>query len=232
MKKVWKYVGIVAAVAILGLVTVGAVAFAQGPVGDSDQPFNFVERFRQTVAAILGISVEEYDSAVEQAQEQVLTDAVTEGWLTQEQAERMRQRVEQAPGAMPWGMGRGFGGPARGMVGCGTSLVSVAADELGMSQSDLFSRLREGKSIADVANEQGVDPQAIADAYLAQLAENLNQAVEEGHMTQKQADWMLEQAQGQVLDQINGAWENFGRGGLRGGHGGGRFWGFPNEDES
>lgn len=225
MKKLGKFVGIAAAVVVLGLVAVGAVAFAQGPEGESDGSFNYYERFRQTLAGILGISVEEYDSAVEQAQGQVLDEAVTEGWLTQDQADRMRDRMEQAPGMGPWGM-KGGGRHGRGMEGWGTNLVSIAAEELGMDQADLVAELQAGRSIADVASEKGVDPQAIADAYLAQLGERLSQAVENGRITQDQADSMLEQAREHVTDQLNGTWEGCGP---RGFHG---MRGTPPEPES
>ncbi len=232
MRKIWKIVGIVALVAVLGVVAVGAVAFAQTAGEGSDGPFNFVERFRQNLAGILGISVEEYDNAVVQARDQTLDQALSEGWLTQDQADRMRERVSQAPGGMPWGMGRGFGKFGRGMGGWGVNLVSVAAEKLGMAEADLLTALRDGKSIADVANEKGVDPQGIADAYLAQLTDNLNQAVQDGQITQKQADYMLEQAQEQVLDQINGTWGDCGPGGFWGGRHGGHFPDFPAGDDS
>ena len=66
---------------------------------------------------------------------------------------------------------------------------------------------KDGKSIADVAEEKGVDPQDIIDTYLAELGETLKQAVEDGKMTQNQADWMLEQATETAPDQLNNTWE-------------------------
>lgn len=219
MKKHWKVVGVAALVALLGLAVVGTAVFAQEPDDGSGAGLDFHERFRQTLAGILGISVEEYDSAVEQAQGQVLDEAVAEGWLTQDQADRMREHMGRAPGIGPRGMiDRGLGGHGRGMGRWGTNLVSVAADVLGMTQDDLLAELQGGKSIADVANERGVDPQAIADAYLAQFSVDLNQAVEEGRITQKQADWMLEQAETQVTDQLDSTWAAFGPRGFPGGH--------------
>jgi polyhydroxyalkanoate synthesis regulator phasin len=209
-------------VAILGVAAIGVVAYAQDD-GDG-YPFDFATKFKEALAGILGISVDEYDAAVEQAQGQVVDEALAEGWLTEDQAEMLRWRMEQAPEAGMWGMGKGFRGHGPGMDFRGNELVSIAADELGMSLTDLLTELQGGKSIADVAAEKGVDTQAIIDAYVAQLQEDLDAAVAEGRMTQTQADSMLEQARERATDQLDNTWE----GGLRGPGGrGGRHDGFP-----
>ena len=229
MKKIWKFVGLGGLVVAVVLGTMAAVALAQGPTaGENQGPFNLYERFRQALAGILGISVEEYDNAVAQARDQVLNEAVTEGWLTQDQADWMRLRMEQAPGPM-WGMGRGFGrhGWGRFGMGWGADLLSIAAKQLGMSVYDLGKALQEGKSIADVAREKGVDPQTIVDAYVAKVSESLKQAVENGRLTQKMADAMLEQARTQATNQINTTWNYYPCPGRFGGRWGGPFWGNP-----
>lgn len=214
MRKLWKIVGIASLVAILGLVSLGAVVYAQDD--GSGGPFDFNGRFREAIAGILGISVDEYDAAVEQAQGQVVDEALEEGWLTEEQAEMLRWRLQQDSefgqrGMMP----KDFGGLARGHMRGGNSLISIAADQLDMSLTDLLTELQDGKSIADVASEKGVDIQDIADAYMAELKETLDGAVEDGRITQKQADWQLEQAEERVNDQLNSTWEDGSWGGRR-----------------
>ena len=211
MKKFWKIAGIATLVAVLGAVSLGAVAYAQDD--GSGGPFDFGGRFREAVASILGISVEEYDAAVEQAREQVVGEALDEGWLTEEQAERMQERFEQGPGGR---MGGGFMKAPRGFMGRGgSSLIGVAAEALDMSFEDLHAELQDGKSIAEVAEAQGVDTQDIIDTYLAQLEENLTQAVEDGKITQNQADWMLEQATENAPEQLENAFEGRFPGGKR-----------------
>jgi polyhydroxyalkanoate synthesis regulator phasin len=215
-------------VVVLGVVVFGAAVLAQDEDGT---PFDFHARFREAVAKALGVTVDEYDAAVKQAHEQVINEAVTEGKLTEEQAEWMRERMEQAPGTWSWGKGsrgwrgpgawgheEGFRAPRGGFMGRGVaSPISVAAEELGMTASDLVTELRAGKSIADVAQEKGVDVQKITDAYLAQLGEQLSQAVEAGRLTQEQADSMLEQAKERVPEMLNGTWEGRGPGRFPGG---------------
>ena len=221
MQRIWKVAGIATIVAILGVAVLGAAAYAQD---DEGSPFDFGARFREAVAKTLGISVDEYDAAVKEAHEQVLDEAVSEGKLTEEQAERMRERMEQAPGA--WGRGKGFKAPhgqgcraPRGGFGgrMGGAPIGLAAETLGMTAEDLMAEIQAGKSIAEVAEKQGVDVQKIVDAYMEQLEERLAQAVENGRITQEQADSMLEKAEERALEMLNNTWEGRGPGRFPGG---------------
>jgi hypothetical protein len=221
MKRIWKMVGIATLVGILGVAAVGAVAYAQDD--GEGFPFDFAGKFKAALVDILGVSEEQYDTAVEQARGQVVDEALTEGWLTEEQAEMLQWRWEQAPDAGLRGMGRGFAKPGPGMFGRGENLHSIAADELGLSLTELLTELQEGKSIADVAGEKGVDTQVIIDAYVAQIQEDLDEAVADGRITQKQADYQLEQVKQRVTDQLENTWS----GDFRGGRHGGGMRGFP-----
>jgi hypothetical protein len=199
VKGFWKALIIAAIVVVVGILVVGAVAFAQDTEDGAEWPFNLRERMHEAVASILGVSPEAYEGAIDTARDQVLDEAVSEGLLTQEQAERMQERVEQGFG--PGMMGGSFGsrGGRHGAWGGGgftggseNSLMVVAAEELGLTTQELWDQLQDGSSIADVANAQGVDPQTIADEFVSQRAEILSQAVAEGRITQERADWMLE----------------------------------------
>jgi hypothetical protein len=119
-----------------------------------------------------------------------------------------------------WG-GRGCGGLR------GTSLLSIAADKLDMSLDDLIEEFKQGKSISDVAKEKGVDPQTIADEYLAKYKEKLDEAVKDERITQKQADLMLNQMKEAVAEQLDAACGGCWAGGFMGRGGRGRFGGFP-----
>jgi len=238
MKKAWKYVGIAALVVVLAVGSMTVIAYAQDPAGEADGPFDFFGRFRQNLAGILGLSVEQYDSAVVQARDQTLDEAVAEGWLTQDQADQIRERIEETPDGTPWGLEPGLGKHGRDMMGDWdlkgerTRLLTIAAEQLGMTEDDLQAALRDEQTLLDLAQEKGVDVQTIVDAYIAQLTEKLDQAVADGEMTQNQADWMLAQAQEQVVERINGTWEKLGPGSSPHGHRGGRPGGpdHPRED--
>jgi transposase len=91
------------------------------------------------------------------------------------------------------GFGRGGFGWARGGM---WTMFDTAAEALGLTPEELFADLREGKSPAEIAEEQGVDVEALYDAMNAARGEAmqqaLQQAVEDGRITQEQADQMLE----------------------------------------
>jgi hypothetical protein len=237
MSKFWKIAGIATLVAVLGVAAVGAVAFAQDAEDGSGWPFNFRERMHEAIAGVLGISVEEYDAAIETAQEQVIGEAVAEGWLTEEQAEQMRERAAEGfgpgkrggkfggPGMMPGGPGGKFGGGRGGfMGGPDNGFIPLVAEAFDMTPEDLLAELQEGKTIAALAEEKGVDTQPIIDSHLAQVEENLAEAVADGKLTQERADWMLEQAETHITDMLNQTWEDCGPGGRPGGF---RRGGFP-----
>jgi len=89
------------------------------------------------------------------------------------------------------------GGPGFGFWGGGPSVVfDAAAEALGLTPEQLFSELRAGNSLADIAEAQGVDLQAVYDAMNATRVEAMKtaiqQAVEDGRLTQAQADWILQ----------------------------------------
>jgi len=197
-------------VAIVGVAALAAVVVAQAPDDTDTSPFaDWRQEMHEAIARALGVSVDEYDAAVEQARDEVLDEAVQAGDLTQEQAERMRERAEQGwgPGLMggPGMMGgRGrMGGPGM-MAGIESSLVGIAAEQLGLTVAELRIELASGKSIADVAGEQGVSTQAIVDAFLAERQEWLSQAVEDGRLTQEQADTMMAHMAERVQDHVEG----------------------------
>ena len=204
MRKTLVIVGIAALVAVLGVATLGVVAFAQASEEGSVFPFDFQAKFHQAVADILGISVEKYDSAVEEAQQQVLDEALGEGWLTQEQADRMQDRFDQgfAPGIAPRSgkLGMPGGSPRRGgfMSRAEGDPLSAATEALDMTVEDLRTQLQDGKTIAELAEAKGVDTQPIVDACVATISERLDRAVENGRLTEKQAEWMLEQTRTRI----------------------------------
>ena len=201
MRKFWKIMGVAAVVAILGAIAVVGVVAAQEPTdGWQAWASSFPQQMKGAVASALGISVEEYDAALGTAREQLLEQAVTEGHLTQEQADRMRERADQGLGFGPGMRGRGAWGPGKGWADSESSPVAVAADALDMTADELSAELKDGKSIADVANERGVDPQTIADSILAGLKDRLAQAVADGKITQEQADQMLSRMEERALD--------------------------------
>ena len=81
--------------------------------------------------------------------------------------------------------------------------LRVIAEALGISQQDLIAELRTGKTVADIAQEQGVDLATVVDALVAPEAQRLQRAVEKGRLTQAQADALLALARIRVEDRLH-----------------------------
>jgi len=97
------------------------------------------------------------------------------------------------------GGGRGMGGFGRGGFGWAGggqwTMFDTAAEALGLTPEELFAELHAGKSLDDIAEAKGVDVQTVYDAMSAARGEAmqqaLQQAVEDGRITQEQADQMI-----------------------------------------
>jgi hypothetical protein len=67
----------------------------------------------------------------------------------------------------------------RGPFGHRGERLETAAEALGMTADELRTELQAGTSIAQVAEERGVDLQVVVDALVAEGTERLQQAIEE-----------------------------------------------------
>jgi hypothetical protein len=106
----------------------------------------------------------------------------------------MAQEETPTPESRPFGwrgFGRGFVHNLGGEVG-----LQAAAETLGMTSEELSTALWGGQSLADLANEKGVDLQDVRDAVNAAheqaMRDAIQGAVEDGQLTQEHADWLLE----------------------------------------
>ena len=102
------------------------------------------------------------------------------------------------------GRGGGFGhrGGGRGMGGFGWAgggqwtMFDTAAEALGLTPEEFFAELHSGKSVEEIAEVQGVELETLQEDMQAARAEAhkaaIEQAVEDGRISQEQAEWMLE----------------------------------------
>ncbi|HHS98003.1 MAG TPA: hypothetical protein ENK08_08930 [Chloroflexi bacterium] len=122
-----------------------------------------------------------------------------------------------------WASGEGVGGWMRGGLRWGmrgVSLVEATAQATGLSEDEVIAALESGQTFAQIAEAQGVDPQAIVDAFVAEREEMLEEAVSEGRLTQEQADEMLEEMSEHLAERLSEPWTPFG--GTEGWNGHGR----------
>jgi len=67
-------------------------------------------------------------------------------------------------------------------------VLQSAAQVLGMSADELKAELRQGKSLAQVAQEKGIGTDDFKSRLLSQVDQQLAQLVQQGRLTQQQAD--------------------------------------------
>jgi hypothetical protein len=85
----------------------------------------------------------------------------------------------------------GFGGPVDGGYGImHESMVATFSEAFGLTPEALQARLDAGETMWQVAESLGYDLETFRSVMLEARADALQQAVEDGTITQEQADWM------------------------------------------
>jgi lambda repressor-like predicted transcriptional regulator len=158
---------------------------------------NMANDFLNQLAQNLGVSRSTLDSALKSAANTEVDKAVANGTLTQTQATAIKQRI--ANGQVPVGFGRfgGFGGPhgPRGKGLGGVDLRGAVANALGISTSELQQDLKNGQSIAQIAQAHGKTTQDLQNAVVASVKSNLDNQVKAGALTQTQENDILQKLQ-------------------------------------
>lgn len=95
---------------------------------------------------------------------------------------------EGGPRFGPGGHGPGGFGPGGfdGHRGVGVGL-DVAADALGLTMDELRTRIEADDTLAEIAKAEGVDPQKVIDAMVAEAATRIDEAVADGRLTAAEA---------------------------------------------
>jgi len=147
-----------------------------------------------------------------QVLDDVLNDLVGKGTLSQDQANAVRdgvkaKKVDAAPGG-PHGRGPGM-----------REGLDAAASALGMTADELRTELQSGKSVAQVAQDRGVNLDDVKNAIVTEATGRIDQAVSAGKLTQEQAD-KAKAALGQRIDDLLNGTKPAGGPPMGRGHGG------------
>jgi hypothetical protein len=169
-----------------------------------------------------------------------LQEAVDAGRLTDERmTEILEEMEEQLTDQLdevheprlfgPGDFGGGLGGGILGRLGEGFwTMYDAVADVLGRQPEALFTELHDGKSVAEVAEERGVEMEAVRGALEGARgelrAEAIEQTAENGRITREQADWLLEGIDQGFLPRGRGFGDGRGFSPGRGGRGPGMGW--------
>lgn len=82
------------------------------------------------------------------------------------------------------------------MLGDGESIMVAVAEALGLEPDAFYAALRDGQTLTEIAEAQGVELQSVYDAMLTHAEEHMAASIAAGNITQEQADehltWMRE----------------------------------------
>ncbi len=131
------------------------------------------------IAAAQDVDMADVQDAVEAAREQAIADAVTNGEITQEQADALLS-------------GEPFHLNLSTIFDPAAEQAAIA-DALGLTVEELEAAQAEGVHIFDLAAQQDVDMADVQAAIEAYRAEAVQAAVDAGTITQAQADRILSQ---------------------------------------
>ncbi len=105
-----------------------------------------------------------------------------------------------AAGMLGNGMMMGRGMMGQGMLNNGTPMLTVAAEALGLEPAALVEALQAGQTLAEIADAQGVDLDALQVAMLSGAQVHMAEMVAAGLLTQAQADAHLAQMSEHMAD--------------------------------
>ncbi len=174
------------------------------------QPRDLVEQAREgaTLAEIAQANGADPQAVVDAALANVtgrVNEMVANGRLTQEQADRLLAEAETFFGEA---INRALPAPSRPIqqaarVRTGMALVDATAEATGLSRREVLAQAREGKTLAQIAGENGADVNAIVSDVAAQVTERINRAVANGNLSQEQADEILSTLEADLLEAMN-----------------------------
>jgi ribosomal protein S20 len=135
------------------------------------------------VAQAQGVDVQTVIDAMVAEATARIDQAVQEGDLTAEEAnERKANLQERITRLVNEGKPKGGGPRGRGPK------LEAAAEALGLSEEDLREQLRDGKTLAQVAEDRDVDKQKVIDAMVAEATARIDQKVQDGDLTAEEAN--------------------------------------------
>jgi polyhydroxyalkanoate synthesis regulator phasin len=188
------------AVAVLAVIGGGgaAIAAAQGSSSSG-------QSFLDSVAKHLGISSQKLEDATKAAAVDQVDAALKEGKITKAQADELKARIQSGefpPFAAPL-FGPRFGHFHRGGPPLFGEKLSAAADYLGLTEAELRTKLNTGQTLADIAKARGKSVGGLKQAILNEAEEKLDQLVEDGELTQVEADDMLARLKSHIDDLVD-----------------------------
>jgi|SRR5919109_4687431 polyhydroxyalkanoate synthesis regulator phasin len=154
----------------------------------------------------LGIQPSELSAALKKALENRVDEAVAAGRLTKEQGAAIKKRIESGDFPLFGGPGLGPGfhhGPFPGFGFFGG--LDAAATYLGLTRTQLESRLNDGKTLAEIAKAQDKSVDGLVNAMYDAAKQKLDDAVSAGRLTKSEEQRVLADLKSRLTDFVNNA---------------------------
>lgn len=191
-RKVKIAAGAAAAVAVAG----GGAAIA------ASQPWSPKAESQAVIddaAKQLGVDPGRLSDALKQALKDRVDAAVEAGRLTKAQGDELKARIDAGDVPLMGGLG-----PDRfDHVGVGGRL-DAAASYLGLTEDELRTKLESGKTLAEVAKDEGKSVDGLVQALVKDAEAKIDAAVAAGRMTSADADKAKSSLEQVVTDLVNG----------------------------
>ena len=201
-RKLWiGTAGIAALVGAVALGAAGAVAGVDVLRSDDDR-----QAILDDAAAALGVDASELSDALENALQNRVDEAVEEGRLTEEQGDRLKERIDSGTWPFPLlgGLGHGLFGERGHGIGLGLGLgLENAAEYLDMSEAQLREKLADGKTLAEIARAEGKSVDGLVQALVGEARERIDAAVAAGRLSEERAERLMQGLEERIADRVN-----------------------------
>jgi len=156
------------------------------------------------VAEEQGVDVQDVIDALVADATAHIDDDVADGDLDAERAAALKENLpERIADLVNREGGLRHHGPGPGGFAFRLGGFDAAVEALGITEEELHDALRSGQSIADVADEQGVDLQAVIDALVADATARIDGAVEDGDLDATRAAEVKENLVDKITAMVN-----------------------------
>jgi len=181
----------------------GLPGLTSAATDDIDEPAGLVQQVDDTDAAGPADGTEPG-----QRLRDALQELVEDGTLTAEEADAVtthlvEHRVEhRAEHRADRGERGGHTGPGRLGSRAGGVMSEAVTDLLGLTPTELREQLRDGATLGDIAETQGVGTDALVAEIVGEVEERIAQGVENGRLDQADADEKLADVEARITDMV------------------------------
>jgi polyhydroxyalkanoate synthesis regulator phasin len=148
----------------------------------------------------LGVQPQALSDAIKKALSDRIDKAVAEGRLTKEDGAELKKRIaeDEFPLFGPPAFGPHFGAPRPFFKG-----LDAAASYLGLTEAQLRAKVNDGKTLAQIAKDEGKSVDGLKDAMLKEAKTKLDDAVEAGKLSKDEETQVLKDLQGRIDNLVN-----------------------------